>query len=391
MAELPSSEMLVTATGDAFKSSRLDRMLRNFSASYKLYWLKGVFDEAVEGNLDVTFEKLAARMIAAAWYPVTYFRLNLGAADALSAAVAYAQERCGLSADASQNEIIAAVLESDDTGLRSKVRNLYGYVPYRLIRPFYAERFEAARANGERVVEATVNNLVLTFNRDDAAGAPYRFNEEGNGIEIDPGWARYFSENRHVVQGWLDSRLVAYLQARNPSVPAIPLKIYPPNERNLTAARKYWEEALNSHVFKDIYSGVPFDDAGFAVHGPMGVDHFIPWSFVLHDEPWNLSPMFRDANSSKGNRLPALDEYLRPFCAQQFDALITLRGRGRHRKVLESYAQVDARVMQYEHTEEALASFTESISKVIVPLHQIAANQGFPVWKPTVGYVAARF
>ena len=285
----------------------------------------GQFRKAVEGNLDVTFEKLAARMIAEAWYPVTYFRLNLGAADALSAAVAYAQERCGLSADASQNEIIAAVLESDDTGLRSKVRNLYGYVPYRLIRPFYAERFEAARANGERVVEATVNNLVLTFNRDDAAGAPYRFNEEGNGIEIDPGWARYFSENRHVVQGWLDSRLVAYLQARNPSVPAIPLKIYPPNERNLTAARKYWEEALNSHVFKDIYSGVPFDDAGFAVHGPMGVDHFIPWSFVLHDEPWNLSPMFRDANSSKGNRLPALDEYLRPFCAQQFDAPLTTR------------------------------------------------------------------
>lgn len=132
--------------------------------------------------------------------------------------------------------------------------------------------------------------------------------------------------NRHVVQGWIDSKLVGYLQARNPSVPAIPLKIYAPNARNLTSARRYWEEALSDHVFRDIYSGVPFDAAGCAAHGPMGVDHFIPWSFVLHDEPWNLAPMFRDANSSKGNRLPVIDEYLRPFCEQQFDALMTLRG-----------------------------------------------------------------
>ena len=48
MAELPVEETLVTATGDAFKSSRLDQMLRNFTASYKPYWLKGIFDEAVD-------------------------------------------------------------------------------------------------------------------------------------------------------------------------------------------------------------------------------------------------------------------------------------------------------------------------------------------------------
>ena len=66
MAEPSADQALVAATGDAFKSSRLDQMLRNFAASYKLYWLKSVFDEAVEGNRHVTFEKLAARMIAAA-------------------------------------------------------------------------------------------------------------------------------------------------------------------------------------------------------------------------------------------------------------------------------------------------------------------------------------
>ena len=361
-------------------------MLRNFAASYKLYWLKSVFDEAVEGNRHVTFEKLAAKMIAAAWYPVTYFRLNLGASDTLAAAVLCAQQRCGLLPDAATGQIVSAILESKDRELRAKVRNLYQYVPYRLIRPFYADRINELRGETGGSIEPMVNKLVARFNREDPAGAPYRFSPDGDGIEIDADWARYFADNRHVVQGWIDSRLVGYLQARNPSVPAIPLKIYAPSARNLTAARKYWEEALRDHEFRDIYSGVPFDEAGYAAHGPMGVDHFIPWSFVLHDEPWNLSPMFRDANSSKGNKLPPIGEYLRPFCEQQFDALMTLRRTGRHRKMLESYALIDADVMAYERTDASLESFTDSVTKVIVPLHQIAANQGFPTWRPSVEY-----
>ena len=40
MAELPRHQALSDATGDAFRSSRLDKMLSNFAASYKLYWLK---------------------------------------------------------------------------------------------------------------------------------------------------------------------------------------------------------------------------------------------------------------------------------------------------------------------------------------------------------------
>ncbi|MGI6220253.1 MAG: HNH endonuclease domain-containing protein [Coriobacteriales bacterium] len=329
-------------------------------------------------------------MVAAAWYPVTYFRLNLGASDVLTKVVQCAQERCGLAADTKYDDIVAAVLESDDRELRAKVRGLYSYVPYRLIRPFYTERLDEARGGGKRLPDALVNGLVLDFNREDTAGAPYRFNDDGDGIEVDPEWARYFVDNRHVVQGWLDSKLVTYLQERNPSVPAIPLKIYAPAARKLTDARRYWEEALRDHVFTDIYSGVPFDEGGFAAHGPMSVDHFIPWSFVLHDEPWNLAPMFRDANSSKGDRLPVLDEYLRSFCEQQFDAIITLRDTGRHKKIFESYAQVDEQVMRYERTDAALDSFTESVTKVIVPLHQIAANQGFPVWRPSVEYAVVQ-
>ena len=127
----------------------------------------------------------------------------------------------------------------------------------------------------------------------------------------------------------------------------------------------------------------------FAERGPLSIDHFIPWSFVLHDEAWNLVPMFRDSNSSKHDALPPLDAYLRPLCEQQFDALLTVRGRGgRHRSVYESYMAVDPMALSYERTPGALDSFTDAVSRAITPLYQIARNQGFPLWHPSVEYAA---
>lgn len=62
-------------TDDAFKASRLERMLANFTASYKLYFLKAIFDVAVSDEAYASYELLAARMVAYTWYPVLYFRL----------------------------------------------------------------------------------------------------------------------------------------------------------------------------------------------------------------------------------------------------------------------------------------------------------------------------
>jgi hypothetical protein len=385
MAELPRDQALTQATGDAFKSSRLDLMLRNFAASYKLYWLRGVFDEALEGSDVVPMRNVAARMVSLAWYPVTYYRLNLGVADQLANAVKRAHEVCGLRDDATEKEVREAVLASDDPELRKRLDDLCNFVPYRLIRPFYGDRLGEERRrlglNSYRF-EQMVNRLVIEYNEQDHAGAPYRFSEDHAAVELDPGWVEYFRQNRHVIEGWLDMRLVGYLQARNPSVPAIPLKIHPPHQRDLGAAREWWKEALADHEFREIYTGVPFGADGYDAYGPMSVDHFIPWSFVLHDESWNLAPMFRDTNSSKGNRLPDMDAYLRPFCYQQFDALVTLQGRRRkHRKMFDSYLAIDPHVGEYERTDAARESFTRAVSRVVVPLHQIAANQGFPTWR----------
>ena len=41
----------------------------------------------------------------------------------------------------------------------------------------------------------------------------------------------------------------------------------------------------------------------------LSIDHFVPWSYVAHDEFWNLHPTTRSINSSKSNNLPDWDRY----------------------------------------------------------------------------------
>ncbi|MBK5968358.1 MULTISPECIES: HNH endonuclease domain-containing protein [Thiorhodovibrio] len=48
--------------------------------------------------------------------------------------------------------------------------------------------------------------------------------------------------------------------------------------------------------------------------------HHLPWSFVVHDQLWNLIPVPPSVNSAKSNRLPAAD-YLEPFTRLQHQAL----------------------------------------------------------------------
>ncbi|ACV21373.1 Uncharacterised protein [Slackia heliotrinireducens] len=387
MAELLGSQGMLTCTGDAFKSTRLERMLapRGLTNSYKLLWLRGVFEEVVDGNADMSFARIVARMVAASWYPIVYYRLSFGLQDKMGECVDAVRDAHGLSGDAKSSEIIAAVEGSENPEVRRCIKERCKYVPHLLIRLFYEDsmRDEQERV-GKRLGDIAIRNAIVAANRSDSAGAPYVFNEAFDGLTVDPKWAAYFRDNQQIVRGWLDMKLVRYLQDRNPSMPAIPLKIYPPQTRNLGAATRYWKEALALAGLREIYTGVPFTEDALQERGGLSIDHFIPWSFVLHDEPWNLVPMFKNANSSKGDRLPDLGDFLVPFASQQFDALMAVRNTGRHRKVLEAYLQIEPNFESFENTASCREAFIDDIGKAIRPLHQIARNQGFDIWRPTV-------
>ena len=52
----------------------------------------------------------------------------------------------------------------------------------------------------------------------------------------------------------------------------------------------------------------------------LSLDHFVPWSYVAHDELWNLVPTTKAVNSSKSNDLPNWDIYFPKLCRVEYSA-----------------------------------------------------------------------
>lgn len=68
-------------------------------------------------------------------------------------------------------------------------------------------------------------------------------------------WNYYLKQNAAVVEGWMNYKLIDYLQRRNPNVPAVPFKVFPPTDRdrNLTAETKFWMEMREEIPLCDIF------------------------------------------------------------------------------------------------------------------------------------------
>lgn len=90
-------------------------------------------------------------------------------------------------------------------------------------------------------------------------------------IEIQPAWITYIQKNSPIIFGWIRSEMINYLQKRNPSVPGIPNKLYPPKERqDITRARKYWKEVVRKasaqgNPLVDIYGKNPLAPTQIAI------------------------------------------------------------------------------------------------------------------------------
>lgn len=377
-------------TADVSKAGYLERMLDRNAASYKYYWFKGILDEVCRGKREIAFTRLVARMVASAWYPVRFFRLHLGASDKLAELVDYLSVTYALPRDAKEDAIIGAIEDAvaEDATLTRMVLDRTHNVPYRLIRPFYEDELRRAKnvvvSSGRRWNDPMTDGVIFEANRSNPDVAPYVIDKSKSFLLVSAEWADFLRENEPVIRGWLDFRLIQYLQARNPSVPAISMKLRPPAQRKLDVATKYWKCALELTSLTEIYSGRRFTAENFEQMGSLSIDHFVPWSFVMHDEAWNLVPMFKNINSSKSDSLPLIDRYLDGFCRQQFDALIAIKEAGlapKHPKQFESYRSIDARIDEYVDSDVSRDCFTGSLKSTVVPLYQIALNQGFATWE----------
>ncbi len=364
--------MYTLPPSDRLPVHHLAAVYDNVTNSYKFLWFLAILDEIEENSGRILpISRLLGRMIASAWYPVNYFRISFGKQDILARFVTelLARNLVPLHARNAQVSMIVAQEIASGSGIGQALTTLVSYVPYRFIRPFFAKHLRG-------MVDAQVNRTIMElaaiyFERADAPSL-YRFcSADEAAIELHPLWFDYIQRHIVILRGYSYWHFLTYLQQRNPGVPGLATKLFAPQARNLTLARRFWRIALEKlGNVRCIYSGMELEDN-------YSLDHFLPWRFVAHDSLWNIVPTPRSVNSAKGDCLPDFPTYFVPFAQLQFFAMQAVVATGGHTTLLEDYSMLLATDSISTLASISLTHFQQALHATLAPQVQIAINLGF--------------
>lgn len=352
----------------------LGRLFDNTTECYKFFWFKAIVTKVTAGKYELTYEELVDEMIADAYFMVTEYHLNLGPKDALESIVNLIKiKNPALKSCEKQSVIIDFLKNTQDKEIISKKRALTYNVPYRLQSPF----MENVKGKEWNVGES---RLIVKINQENRL--IYYF-EALNGLStkiiVQSDWAQYIIKNQEIIKGWLEYKMIMYIQKRNPSVPGIADKLYPPYERNLERVKKYWRLILSLEPVYEIYGD------NILTENDLSIDHFVPWSYVAHDEMWNLNPTTKSINSSKSNNLPDWNTYFEKLVRQEYQSYQMLWKYDAVHKEFDKCAKEhinndDIRYRIYRKGLE-FTEFAGELETIILPVYQSAKNCGFTNWK----------
>ena len=370
--QLPKSEQLNIAS--------LSRLFDNKSECYKLFWFQAILHHVCKGQQEIRFEDLIDHMIASAWYMVTEYHLNLGPRDKLEEAVNYISRRTAMLPNVKQQEILDWLRSCTDGAVIRYKRTLTLNVPYRLQAPFLTE-FRGDTWNcGTRELAGRINQQQqLMYYFLDYAGLDTR-------IRIVPEWMEYLLKNQEILRGWIQYHMILYLQRRNPSVPGISDKLYPPQERKLEKVKKYWKLLSTLAPIREIYG------ENRLASDNISIDHFVPWSYVAHDEFWNLHPTTRAINSSKSNHLPRWEIYFPRFADLELLSYQMIWKYEAVRSEFRKCAREHLNNPEIRHRlfREGLEpdAFRQQLREVVYPIYLSAKTCGFSSWEYAPGVAA---
>jgi hypothetical protein len=361
MMELPYSNNL--------QIGKLSSVFNYVTNTYKYYWFLSILDHLKNGEDEISVDDLVIRMIAKVWYPVNYFYLTFGKWDRLAAAVATIRSELNCEIDVGEEQLVTLVKEAISiTQIRKTIKDLTRYVPYRFLTPWFAPEVKGIYdSNRNRILkELAEENFYSEYN-----APPYRFNKDESAIIIQPQWREYFIMHMKILQGFTLWHILSYLRKQNPNVPNIQTKLFPPQKRDFKYASRFWNLYFDDRLQVDcIFSGMPVTSENYTI------DHFVPWSFVAHDQLWNLLPIPKPLNSAKSDNLPAR-KYMEDFGDLQYDAF---------NRVLQKFSTTPRLLEDYsilfndsiENIQQLpKGQFVQTLEETIQPLLQIAGNMGF--------------
>lgn len=339
-------------------TSRLAASFANTSATYKFYWLLAVIESVEQGGTDINKRVLFSRMMVNAWYTVNYFHVSFGKQDVIQSAVKTILEAEKLTIDIKKSELLAILEHSANPVTKDTLRHFNKNVPHWFLTPWFTRRA------GDN--DTQYRNAIYTGSQRFANDCLYALYEDH--IVVNPIWVEYLQQNARMLKDFCYWNLALFLQARNPNVPDIPNKLIKPAFRGtLSDQRKnYW-----NIVFTELGSiDCPFTNSKLVVEN-FALDHFVPHAFVSHDLIWNLVPVNKSFNSTKSDKLPAMERHFDPFFRVQKTAFEIISHHNAGNKFLEEYLTIFPVLDSADDFE--YVRFKENIQ----PLVSIAGNNGF--------------
>ena len=360
-------------------------MLKDPAYCYKHFWLEAVVNLISRNIAETTFNDIIDEMICSAWYPVREFHIHLSGLgangevkDGLERAVLRLAELSEIPSSASKVEIKNAIKKYDAELYQAK-EQLTHMVPYRALAGFFVSANVSVPWESNRKMVAAIDS----FNND-VAILPYTLGTSiklSREVRFNREWMRMIQDHTVSILGWIQYEKVRWLQNNNPEVPGLVYKLLPMDDkmRKLGKVRKLWEGVLSLQEIRDVFTGKPI------VPNQYDVDHFIPWSFVMNDELWNLMPMDSSLNSSKSNRLPQWDPFFQRFSANQFILYQLIHGKPEIHRLYEQCWRdnlhsiwAGQELYRPGNSEE---TFRTILSNNMMPVYDSARRQGYEIWR----------
>ena len=361
------------------------RMMQSPSYCYKFYWLEAIAKLISQNKEAASYNEIIDEMIANAWYSVLEFHVHLSGLwadgeirDNLEKAVLKLHRLSGLPANASDVEIKNQIRKFEKE-LHSEKIFLTQNVPYKALSGF-------ANRGEERIdLNSSAGVMMSYYNRLSALSPlPYTFGEQkglDREIRFHELWIQMIQDYTVPILGWIQYEKVRWLQTVNPEVPGLVYKLAPMDEkmRKLSHVRKLWDGILDITQIIDVFREKPVKKENYEV------DHFIPWSFVMNDELWNLMPMDSSLNGIKSNRLPRWDAFFRKFAANQYIMYGLVQEKPGIRKLYEKCYRDNLHSIwasqELYRKGNSREEFCGILERNMRPVYDSARRQGSEVWE----------
>ena len=359
-------------------------MMKDPSYSYKFYWLEAIVNLISEDVWHTTFDEIIDEMIANAWYSVMEFHIHLSGVvmgdvrDGLERAIYKLAELSDLKPNASKMEIKDA-LKIHSKEMKPIKKQLTNMVPYRALAGFFVR--SERKVNWDSI--ARLVDYIQEFDKTQAK-LPYVLGTS-TGLDreviFNLDWMRMIQNNTVAILGWIQYEKVKWLQSNNPEVPGLVYKLAPLNEkmRKLGNVHKLWDAIMTERELRDIFCDKPIERANY------DIDHFVPWSFVMNDELWNLMPMDSSLNSSKSNKLPHWDPLFERFAHNQFIMYEMVQSTESIHRLFENCYKDNIHSIwanqELYRPKNTKLEFYNILEKNMRPVYDSAKRQGYHVWE----------